>query len=66
MDEMQIDEDANSINLDNNEIIISELLSQYEDSIQKGIYIDVPALIAGNINPDKRSSFNRIIFFIPE
>src|SRR3954463_683743 len=40
MDEMQIDEDANTIKLDNNEIIISELLSLYEDSIQKGIYID--------------------------
>src|ERR1041384_1587141 len=34
--ELQTDE--NTINLENNEIIISELLLLYEDSVQKGIY----------------------------
>src|SRR5947207_1841221 len=36
-DAMQTDENLITINLDNNEFIINELLFQYEDSIQKGI-----------------------------
>ena len=40
IDVMQADENLTTINLDNNEILINELLLQYEDSIQKGIYGD--------------------------
>ena len=39
-DATQTDENLTTINLDNNEIIISELLLQYEDSSQKGISND--------------------------
>src|SRR5436189_211164 len=50
-DEMQMDdEQTEEMQLDsNNEIIISELLSQYEDSIQKGIYDNCIQLIKQHI-----------------